>query len=270
MSMESIPLSDPARNGQPFNLPNNRIVNRIFWAVVAAVALIALGSFALSFMALHELGTTNGTPQALGWIWPLIVDVSMVIYTAAILVAQLQRRAARLPIGLTIFYAVVTVTGNILHAPPTPLGWFVAALPPLSLILGTECLRTMAAHMLEQQAVLVTLAALTARYHQTAADLDTMTGQVDTRRAELDRLTRQLEQARIDLDTTQAGQIEDKARLVKLNEARAAKVTDRRAAVLSLLAEGLSPADISTRLAVSARTIKRDIIALNGKVGATL
>lgn len=276
MSMQSIPLSNPARNGQPFSQPNNRIVNRIFWAVAVAVALIALGSFALSFMALHELGTANGTPQALGWIWPLIVDVSMVIYTAAILVAQLQRRAARLPIGLTVFYAVVTVTGNILHAPPTPLGWFVAVLPPLSLILGTECLRTMVRHMLEQQAVLVTLAELTARCDQTAADLEALTGQADTRRAELDKLTGQLEQTRAalrqaqaDLDTTQAGQIEDKARLVKLNEARAAKVTQRRAAVLSFLAEGLSPADISTRLDVSPRTIKRDITALNGQVRVT-
>ena len=91
---------------------DNRIVNRIFWAVGGAVALIALGSFTLSFTALFDLAVKNSVPAHLGWIWPLIVDLSMVIYTAAILVAQLQRRGAKLPVALTIFYAAVTITGT--------------------------------------------------------------------------------------------------------------------------------------------------------------
>jgi len=194
-AVTNVPQITHARNGQPhtqYSKADNKIVNQIFWAVAITMSLIALGSFSLSFTALYELATGNGIPRPLGWIWPLIVDLSMVIYTAAILVAQLQRRGARLPIGLTIFYAIVTVTGNILHAPPTPLGWFVASLPPLSLILGTEMLRAMGHHIILQRATVNTLAELNA--------------QVDTRKADLDKLSLNIEQAQAELEKLQAAQ----------------------------------------------------------------
>ena len=101
----------------------SKAINRLFWTIAGAVILIALGSFVWSFLSLWELAEANSSQAGLGWIWPLIVDTSMVIYTGAILVAQLQRRGARLPIGLTIFYSTVTIAGNVLHAPATPLGW---------------------------------------------------------------------------------------------------------------------------------------------------
>ena len=119
--------------------------DRIFWAVAVAVVLIALGSFTLSFMALKDLAAANGAPVHLAFIWPLIVDVSVIVFTAAILVSQLQRRGAKLAIGLTIFYAVVSIMGNVMHAPGNPLGWFIAIIPPLSLIFATEMLRAMIA-----------------------------------------------------------------------------------------------------------------------------
>jgi|GEM_PF-4588757 len=237
---------------------NNRIVTRIFWTVLAAVGLIALGSFALSFMALHELATANGIPLRLGWIWPLIVDVSMVIYTAAILVAQLQRRAARLPIGLTIFYSVVTVTGNILHAPPTPLGWFVAALPPLSLILGTECLRVMAKHILEQQAALTTLAQLNSEIDARRADLDRLTGNIDRAAAELDKLQQEIKAGKVQ---------QNRVTVADMNAVRQANIETRRQEVLRLHRQKVSQEQIATRLGVSVRTVRNDLVALNGKVG---
>ena len=248
-AITNLPYNTPS--GQPHT--NNRIVNRIFWAVAIAVSLIALGSFSLSFIALYELATGNGIPALLGWIWLLIVDLSMVIYTAAILVAQLQRRGARLPIGLTIFYAVVTVTGNILHAPPTPLGWFVASLPPLSLILGTEMLRAMGHHIILHKGRVSTLAELAL--------------EIDTRRAELDKL-----QAAIDMTNAKNSSDSpafvkgDLAALDKANEAKTDKIAERRQQVLAMLQEGMEKADIAEALEVSVRTISRDISTLNGQV----
>lgn len=121
-------------------------ITRLFWLVIIATGAIAGGSFALSYAALVDLAAANGVPGQLSYIWPLIVDVSVIVFTAAILVAQLQRRRAGIVIALTVFYAIVTIAGNVLHAPPTALGWFVAALPPLSLIFATEALRAMAHH----------------------------------------------------------------------------------------------------------------------------
>jgi len=197
----------------------NRTVTRIFWIVAFAVALIALGSFAWSFMALRALAADNGAPGSLGWIWPLIVDTSMLIYTAAILVAQLQQRAAKLPTALTIFYAVVTITGNILHAPPSALGWFVAALPPLSLIFGAEMLRTMSHHIILQRGAVAGLQALRAELNTTQTELDTLTrhrdklaGELGALKAEKSALTFEENQGKLtsDVDTLNAGKLDAK------------------------------------------------------------
>lgn len=209
-----------------------KTINRLFWFVALAVCLIGLGSFALSFMALYALASDNGQPPGLAWIWPLIVDMSIVIYTAAILVAQLQRRPAKLPIGLTIFYAIVTVAGNILHAPATPLGWFVASLPPLSLIFGTELLRTMGHYIIRQG-------------DESAA------------------VRQMAREVRLAIEKgTNGPNVTD---LATANEARRGQIVERRAQVSNLLAEGWTPPDIAGQLGVSLRTVRRDIKRLNGR-----
>lgn len=87
---------------------------------------------------------------------------------------------------------------------------------------------------------------------------------------ELDKLTGQIRLATAKLEALKAdiktGQTRTNARTVhEMNAARLDKIAQRQADVLSLLQEGLSPDDISTRLDVSLKTIKRDILALNGK-----
>lgn len=238
----------------------NRVVNRLFWTIAGAVVLIALGSFVWSFLSLWALAEANSSQAGLGWIWPLIVDTSMVIYTGAILVAQLQRRGAKLPIGLTIFYAGVTITGNVLHAPQTPLGWFVAVLPPLSLIFGTEMLRAMGHHIIERQAAVSTIVELEAQAAITAADLESLNRQKERTQAEVDALQTELK----------AGKVQQKAATVEeMNAARAAKIEARRGQVMDLLGQQVSQEEIASRLGVSVRTVRNDITALNGKVRVT-
>lgn len=234
----------------------NKIVNRFFWTIAGAVALIAAGSFTWSFVALWELAEANSSQAGLGWIWPLITDLSMVIYTAAILVAQVQRRGAKLPIALTIFYALVTTTGNVLHAPATPLGVFVAILPPLSLVFGTEMLRTMGHHIFERAAAVATLAELAQQSDQARAQLAGLLSQKEKAQADLESLKAEIK----------AGKIQQKAASVdELNAARAAKIEARRGQVLELLGQDLSRKEIAERLGVSVRTVRNDLRRLNGK-----
>lgn len=204
---------------------DSRIVNIIFWAVVLAVAVIAAGSFALSFRALHELAQANGQPSDLAWIWPVIVDISLVVYTAAVMVAQLLRTGAKLPIFLTVVYAGVTVTGNILHAPPTPVGWFVAALPPVSLILGTEMLRSMAGHQIKRKGALATLADLVTQGREARQELDSLTGQVDQATVQLDQLRQEIKTEKL----ANIGNLND------ANNARQAKKAEAQVALLDYL-----------------------------------
>jgi FtsZ-binding cell division protein ZapB len=225
--MNILPQNPTPDNGQTpaqYSKNDNRIVNRLFWAVSVAVALIALGSFTLSFTALLALATGNGIPAGLGWIWPLIVDLSMVIYTAAILVAQLQHRNAKLPIALTIFYALVTITGNVLHAPSTPLGWFVASLPPLSLILGSEMLRVMSHHIITRKGTLDTLAAL-------SNEVDALTVQRDTLTSQCVKLQVQMETLKSETQALKIGQNSP-----KIDTLNIARETQRQARLDTLLA----------------------------------
>ncbi|MBN1217430.1 MAG: DUF2637 domain-containing protein [Anaerolineae bacterium] len=195
MSKNIVPQSTLPDNGQPSPKSNNRIVTILFWFVALAVMALAAAAFALSFNALFELATKQGgVPKHLGWIWPVIVDLSLCVYTAAILVAQLQSRPAKLPVALVIFYALVTIVGNVLHAPPTPIGWFVASLPPLSLIFGTEILRTMAHHIIERQNVTASLADVTARRKTLTRETETLASKVHTLKAELAELRQEKKQ----------------------------------------------------------------------------
>lgn len=236
---------------------NTRIVNSLTATVALLVLLIGTGAFVLSYDALFVTGLAHGIPDGKAWIWPLLIDGPLVVFTVALLVSQIMRHSAKLWAGLVILYTLATVGFNLSHAQPTPLGWTVAIVAPVGLLLTTEALRHLARNIIERQAVVSTLAEL-------AAQRDTLT-------ANLDKLNGQIERARVQLDDIKAGQIEQNARSVtELNEAKQAKIDTRRASVLSLLSEGLSPADIASELNVTVRTIKRDITALNGQVRVTL
>lgn len=198
---------------------------RIFWLVAALVAAIALGSFALSYNALLALAIGNGIPGRLAWIWPLIVDVSVIVFTGAILVSQLQRRDTKLAIALTGFYAIVTIAGNLLHAPGNWLGWFVAALPPVSLVFATEMLRAMAHHSILQHTAVVTLAEL-------SVQVDSLTQQAGV-------LTRQIEALKSDKTALIFGENTPKvnAQVDTLNAARVDAKQERVNTLLSFLAD---------------------------------
>ncbi len=171
---------------------------RIFWIVTVAVVLIALGSFALSYTALVGLATSNGVAGSLAYIWPLIVDMSVIVFTGAILVSQLQRRGARLAISLTGFYGFVTIAGNLLHAPGNVLGWFVAALPPLSLIFATEMLRAMAHHSILERSAIVTLRELNTQVNARRQEIDALTRQVDAKQQQVNALANEMNTLKAD------------------------------------------------------------------------
>lgn len=233
-----------------------RIVNGLTGTVALMVMLIGAGAFVLSYDALYATGLTHGIPADKAWIWPLLIDAPLIVFTLALLVSQIMRSSARLWAGLVILYTLATVGFNLSHAQPSPLGWTVAIVAPVGLLLTTEALRHLAKTIIERQAVVSTLAELSTT--------------VDTRRADLDKLNGQIEAARVQLQDIRNGQIEEiSANVQDLNAARQAKMDTRRASVLSLLSDGLSPADIANELNVTVRTIKRDITALNGQVRVT-
>lgn len=236
------------------------MTGKLFKWTIAAVILIAIGSFALSYSALVELAAANGVKHNLAYVWPLIVDVSVIVFTAGILVAQLQKRGAKLPIALTGFYAIVTITGNILHAPATPLGWFVAALPPLSLIFATEMLRGMAHHNILHNTAAATLQDLTQQATGKAQEL----ARVET---QLQNTLAQIEQAKLQQAEIMQAKSENAPVFADVMQAgKQNSIAERREIVLQLAQAGQSEKEIAEQLSKDVRTIKKDLQALNGKV----
>ncbi|MFV4912408.1 DUF2637 domain-containing protein [Microbacterium lacticum] len=111
---------------------------------VAGTVLIAFGAFWLSFTALADLAQRSGIEAGQAWAWPLIVDGIIVVSTVAV-VALAGKRSAWYPWLLLICGAIVSVTGNAIHAVvaadsdvPAVLAGAVAAVPPVVLLAITH------------------------------------------------------------------------------------------------------------------------------------
>lgn len=232
---------------------NTRIVNALTASVALMVLLIGAGAFILSYDALYATGAVHGIPTGKAWIWPLLIDGPLVVFTLALLAAQLTRQGIKLWAGLVITYTLATVGFNLSHAQPSPLGWTVAIVAPVGLLLTTEALRHLAKTIIEHAAPVQTLAELTQQVDQRAADLDRLSGQIERATAHLDALKSEAK-----------GQMN--GNLNQANEARLAKIEQRRVEVLTLAQQGMTPAIIADQLNVSLSTVKRDLTQLNGKV----
>lgn len=242
---------------------NTRIVNALTGTVAMLTLGIGAGAFVLSYDALYQTGLAYGIPVAKGWIWPLLIDAPLIVFTLALLVSQILRQSAKLWAGLVILYTVATIAFNLSHAQPTPLGWLVAVVAPVGLLLTTEALRHLAKTIIERQAVVESLAEL-------SQQVDTRRNEVDTLAAELEKMTSRIASKQAELDALKAdiglaksSKITDFASTMQ--QAKASAIEERRAQVLSLLQTGNSDKDIAAQLGRDIRTIRSDIQALNGK-----
>lgn len=267
-----LPQTDHARNGQ---------LSAINWTTriaVTAAALVILSAGILGYTALYDLFVSIGLFVAwLGIFFPLLFDLAEVTAAVSVFNAKLQGEDDKFAWGMVIFFTILGIVANIGHGVAAwwvgridtlqvILAVFCTSLFPLSVALVTHLVKRVIARDITRRGHLSTLAELTAACDQAAADLHKLTGQVDQARAELDKLSRTNAAPG---DTSPAFVKGDLAALNKANEAKQDKVTERRVAVLSLVNEGLSPADIANELGVTVRTIKRDITALNGQVRVT-
>lgn len=233
-----------------------RITNGLTATVALLTLAIGAGAFTLSYDALYETGARYGVPLAKAWIWPLLIDAPLIVFTLALLVSQILRQSARLWAGLVILYTLATVAFNLSHAQPTPLGWLVAIVAPVGLLLTTEALRHLAKTIIERQAVVDSLAELSEQADQARAHLAQLLSQTES-------AAHKLESIKSDIKAEQMRQ--KSMSIAELNAAKFAKIEQRREQVLSLLAQGLKPGDIAGELNVSLATVKRDVAKLNGK-----
>lgn len=237
---------------------------RISWLAAGLVALLALLAFSLSYSSLRELALANGVGPWLSYIWPLLLDFSMVVCSVVILRASLRGEPATWPWVLTGIYTFLATLGNILDVtslwiPPVVVQAGVKALAALTCFVTFELLMSMVRAEVKraqgQAVVQVDLRpAQPGPEGQTeGADAPTVAG-------------------------TQAQPVEPVAQPEPDPGPRPEPVegpavahggeplNDRQATVLALAQQGLGPTAIAKESGIPLTSVKRTLKGLNGRV----
>lgn len=223
----------------------NKAISRSISILVLAVSVIA---FVLSYNALRDVAATNGLPDWRAYFWPLLIDFPLVVFSLAVLWANLNQMSARWPWVLVSVFTVATITFNLYHAPDTLIARSVAIVAPLALFLSFETLVGMIRNEIRRARAL--------------ASLDEINGQIITAQEQLTALRQQVKAANsrrdnllaeIDRLTIEAQEV------VLLPEPMVIKTNDTRQQIADILAQdnALSSSEIANRVGVSAGRVRQ-------------
>ncbi len=175
-------------------------VKLISGIAAALVFVLALLAFVLSYSSLQHLAAANQVGPRLSYLWPLLLDFAMIVFSLAILRANLRAERSLYPWVLTIAFSGLATVANVLDV--TTLGipaWMIAAsvkaLAPVALVLAFELLMGMIRAEIKRAAVLAALAdlqtqqaAIIAETEQARQALAQLTGQRDELKAEISQI----------------------------------------------------------------------------------
>jgi len=126
---------------KPVSDPTAKTIIIIGRMTAALVVLLAVAAFGLSYEALRDLAVVSGViNQKVAWLFPLIVDGGIVVFSLAALRASITGSDRRWFMSLVILVTVISIGLNIAHASYGLLSAVMAAMPPLLLFLAFESL----------------------------------------------------------------------------------------------------------------------------------
>jgi uncharacterized protein DUF2637 len=106
----------------------------------AGVLVLAAAAFTLSYDALHQLALDSRVRPALAWLWPVVIDGTIVVALLTVLAAKRAAARAAYPWALAGLFSLASVAFNIAHAPDRPVARLVFAMAPVALVLTTHLL----------------------------------------------------------------------------------------------------------------------------------
>jgi len=112
----------------------------IYRGSAAGVLVLAAAAFTLSYDALHQLALDSRVRPALAWLWPVVIDGTIVVALLTVLAAKRAATRAGYPWALAGLFSAASVTFNIAHAPERPVAQLVFAMAPVALVLTTHLL----------------------------------------------------------------------------------------------------------------------------------
>jgi Protein of unknown function (DUF2637) len=106
----------------------------------AGVLVLAAAAFTLSYDALHQLALDSRVRPGLAWLWPVVIDGTIVVALLTVLATKRAGRAAGYPWALAGLFSLASVAFNVAHAPDRPVARLVFAMAPVALVLTTHLL----------------------------------------------------------------------------------------------------------------------------------
>jgi DNA-binding CsgD family transcriptional regulator len=104
------------------------------------VLLIAAISFTLSYHALRDIAQSHGFDGWLSYLWPLLIDFALVVFSLCVVTAHLHSESTWRQWALVALATITTITYNYLHAPANLIAQSVAIVPPVMLFFSFELL----------------------------------------------------------------------------------------------------------------------------------
>lgn len=265
-------------------MKNISLVSKI---TIALVGLLAIGSFALSYDALKAMALANGIGGWKSWVWPLLVDFSLVVFSLAVLRAKLQGEPVWYGWVLVGTYTLATIIFNVAHAPANLTARIIAGVAPVSLFLSFELLMSQASSEIFRTGLIETLdnlkrmaqeaqsslAQMSLERDRLAAQNETLASQVDTAQNQLTSLESQIKKAQSELAAVsrqaQKAHADDTIELLDERQpddtmipddlGLSPDMRDRWLTIMSLMQQGLSQAQIADQMPISLATVKRTI-----------
>jgi hypothetical protein len=104
------------------------------------VVVLAAAAFTLSYDALHQLALDSQVRPSLAWLWPVVIDGTIVVALLTVLAAKRAASRAAYPWALAGLFSAASVAFNIAHAPDRPVAQLRFAMAPVALVLTTHLL----------------------------------------------------------------------------------------------------------------------------------
>lgn len=241
-----------------------------------AVLLLAIGGFILSYSALYAVALSSGVPVKLAFIWPLLIDLALVIFSLAVVRAALLGERQWWPWALVVLFTIGTIVFNIVHAGENvttlfgiPLKYLVGVVPPVALVLGFETFMGMVRGSVQRQRLVenmdnlrAELASLQTTKDDLQASIDNETGQL---RGQLDNLRGEIGQHQQTIDQLKTAIEQKKAELDRTGQETIRAYIpdnltpeDRQRIVHQMVNDELTIGTMASLLRVSEGTIKND------------
>lgn len=215
------------------------------------LVFLALGAFILSFAGMYSVAVDAGYGW-LAWLWPLVTESAVVIFSLILLVAKLDGYDNRYLHPMIVGCTALSVTFNVLHAPSNDLlTRAVVALPPIFLYAAFKTWIWKVEQDTKRAGEVARLDNLTSQCHQMTRERDTLLGQIEALGNKRDSLQG-------DISRSSPGNVQE------MTAKRQAEADNRKRQALAMSAEGMTRGDIAEALGVTPRTVKR---YLNGHGG---